>query len=72
MLAEITTLAGDLGVNISDLEIAHSAEGERGVLVLVVDADGSDASADGPGRPRLPLHGPEPRMTRAPSVMAAG
>jgi prephenate dehydrogenase len=42
VLAEITTLAGDLGVNISDLEIAHSAEGERGVLVLVVDADGSD------------------------------
>jgi prephenate dehydrogenase len=41
VLAEITTLAGDLGVNIADLEIAHSAEGERGVLVLVVDADGS-------------------------------
>ncbi len=42
VLAEITTLAGDLGVNIADLEIAHSAEGERGVLVLVVDADGSE------------------------------
>jgi prephenate dehydrogenase len=42
VLSEITTLAGDLGVNIADLEIAHSAEGERGVLVLVVDADGSD------------------------------
>jgi prephenate dehydrogenase len=42
VLAEITTLAGDLGVNIADLEIAHSAEGERGVLVLVVDAGGSD------------------------------
>ncbi len=41
VLAEITTLAGDLSVNIADLEIAHSAEGERGVLVLVVDADGS-------------------------------
>ncbi|HTX62063.1 MAG TPA: prephenate dehydrogenase/arogenate dehydrogenase family protein, partial [Acidimicrobiales bacterium] len=39
VLAEITTLAGSLGVNISDLEIAHSAEGERGVLVLVVPAD---------------------------------
>lgn len=37
VLAEITTLAGDLGVNISDLEIAHSAEGDHGVLVLVVD-----------------------------------
>jgi prephenate dehydrogenase len=42
VLAEITTLAGDLGVNIADLEIAHSAEGERGVLVLVVDADGAE------------------------------
>jgi prephenate dehydrogenase len=39
VVAEITTLAGDLGVNISDLEIAHSAEGDRGVLVLIVDAD---------------------------------
>ncbi|MGH9029970.1 MAG: prephenate dehydrogenase/arogenate dehydrogenase family protein, partial [Acidimicrobiales bacterium] len=29
VLAEITTLAGDMGVNIADLEIAHSAEGER-------------------------------------------
>jgi prephenate dehydrogenase len=42
VLAEITTLAGDLGVNIADLEIAHSAEGERGVLVLVVDAEGAE------------------------------
>ena len=39
VLAEITTLAGSLAVNISDLEIAHSAEGERGVLVLVVGAE---------------------------------
>jgi prephenate dehydrogenase len=39
VLAEITTLAGDLAVNILDLEIAHSAEGDRGVLVLVVGAD---------------------------------
>ena len=42
VLAETTTLAGDLGVNICDLEIAHSAEGERGVLVLVVDAEGAE------------------------------
>jgi prephenate dehydrogenase len=42
VLAEVTTLAGNLGVNIADLEIAHSAEGERGVLVLVVDAEGAD------------------------------
>ena len=37
VLAEVTTLAGELSVNIADLEIAHSAEGERGVLLLVVD-----------------------------------
>jgi prephenate dehydrogenase len=37
-LAFVTTRAGELGVNIADLEIAHSAEGERGVLILVVDA----------------------------------
>jgi prephenate dehydrogenase len=42
VLAEITTLAGDLGVNISDFEIAHSAEGDRGVVVVVVDADASE------------------------------
>lgn len=36
-LAEITTLAAELGVNIFDLEIAHSVEGDRGVLVLTVD-----------------------------------
>ena len=46
VLAEITTLAGDLGVNIADLEIAHSAEGERGVLVLVVDADAASRLSD--------------------------
>jgi prephenate dehydrogenase len=42
VLAEVTTLAGDLGVNIEDLEIAHSSEGERGVLLLVIDARSSD------------------------------
>lgn len=47
VLAEITTLAGSLGVNISDLEIAHSAEGERGVLVLVVAAEQSSVLQEG-------------------------
>ena len=42
VLAEITTLAGELGVNIHDLEIAHSSEGDRGVLLLVVDAASAD------------------------------
>ena len=38
MLAEVTTLAAELGVNIADLEIAHSAEGNRGVLIMLVEA----------------------------------
>ncbi len=38
VLADVTTLAAELGVNLFDLEIAHSVEGDRGVLVLVVDA----------------------------------
>jgi prephenate dehydrogenase len=41
-LAEVTTLASELGVNIEDIEIVHSAEGERGVLVIVVDAGRAD------------------------------
>lgn len=41
VLAEVTTLAGALDVNIADLEIAHSSEGERGVLILVVEAGAS-------------------------------
>ena len=43
VLAEVTTLAGRLGVNIADLEIAHSIEGGAGVLVLVVAAEGAEA-----------------------------
>ncbi len=37
VLAEITSLAADAGSSIYDIEIAHSAEGPRGVLILVVD-----------------------------------
>ncbi len=43
VLAEITMLAGRLGVNIADLEIAHSMESEGGVLVMVVAAEGVEA-----------------------------
>ncbi len=42
VVAEVTTLAGELSVNIEDLEIAHSSEGDRGVLVLLVDARASE------------------------------
>ncbi len=37
-MAEITSLAADAGISIYDIEIAHSAEGPRGVLILVVDS----------------------------------
>lgn len=37
-LSGITTLATDLDVNIYDIEIDHSAEGTKGLLVLIVDA----------------------------------
>ncbi len=47
VLAEVTTLAGRLGVNVVDVEIAHSLEGGAGVLVLVVAADDADAFDDG-------------------------
>lgn len=49
VVAEITTLAGDQGINILDLEIAHSSEGDQGVLVLVVDAEGADRLKDALG-----------------------
>ncbi len=38
VLAEITTLATELDVSIADIEIAHSAEGREGVLILLVEA----------------------------------
>ncbi|HLH46758.1 MAG TPA: prephenate dehydrogenase/arogenate dehydrogenase family protein [Acidimicrobiales bacterium] len=38
VLAEVTTLLAEVGVNVYDIELAHSAEGERGVLVMVVSA----------------------------------
>ncbi|MCB1014634.1 MAG: prephenate dehydrogenase [Acidimicrobiales bacterium] len=37
-LAEVTTLATELDVNIADLELAHSAEGDKGVLLLLVES----------------------------------
>ena len=40
-LARITSLTTDVGVNIFDLEIAHSVEGGQGVAILVVNAEAS-------------------------------
>jgi prephenate dehydrogenase len=45
VLAEITSLAADAGIGIYDIEIAHSAEGPRGVLILVVDGADADTLA---------------------------
>ncbi len=39
VLAEVTTVLSSIGVNVFDLEIAHSSEGPSGVLVLSIDAD---------------------------------
>jgi prephenate dehydrogenase len=36
VIAEVTTLATETGVNVVDLEIAHSSEGPRGVLILLI------------------------------------
>lgn len=46
VLAEITTVLGELGVNIWDLEIAHSAEGDRGVLVMAITAQESERARE--------------------------
>ena len=40
--AEVFTLAGELDVNIFDFEVAHSPEGDFGVMVLVVGAAQAD------------------------------
>jgi len=49
VLAELTSVAGDLGINIYDIEIAHSPEGPRGVLLLVVDAEDAAKLREGVG-----------------------
>ncbi|MEZ5274631.1 MAG: ACT domain-containing protein [Ilumatobacteraceae bacterium] len=36
--AEVFTLAAELGVNIASFEVVHSVEGNRGVAVVLVDA----------------------------------
>ena len=46
-LAAITGLAAELDVNIFDLEIAHSAEGPTGVIVLLIDTDATDVLRGG-------------------------
>ncbi len=47
VLAEITTLATELDVSIADIEIAHSAEGREGVLIVLVEAELGPRLVDG-------------------------
>jgi len=41
-IAEVTTLVSELGVNMYDLETVHSAEGDRGLFVFLVEAGSAD------------------------------
>jgi len=63
VLAQVTTIAGELGVNIEDLEIVHSQYRPRGVLILTVGADEAERvrgslSEHGFGLSKGSRHGP--------------
>jgi prephenate dehydrogenase len=45
--AEVFTLAAQLGVNVFDFEVAHSAEGTRGVIIAVVAATNAEVYRGG-------------------------
>jgi len=57
--AEVFTLAAELGVNTANFEVAHSVEGDRGVLVMVVDVSSVDVFRGG-----LIARGFKPAITR--------
>jgi len=40
--AEVFTLASELGVNVADFEVYHSAEGAKGIMILLIEATASD------------------------------
>lgn len=46
-LAGITMLATELDISIADIEIAHSVEGDEGVVILLVEAANGDRLRDG-------------------------
>ncbi len=46
-IAAIATLATELDVNIHDLELTHSGEGRRGIMILLTDADARDLLVGG-------------------------
>jgi prephenate dehydrogenase len=45
VLAEVTAIASEANLNIYDLEIAHSQEGNSGVLIMVLDQHGAHTLA---------------------------
>ncbi|MFA5774415.1 MAG: prephenate dehydrogenase/arogenate dehydrogenase family protein [Ilumatobacteraceae bacterium] len=45
--AEVFTLAAKLGVNVANFEVVHSVEGERGILVVVIDKSSQDVFRGG-------------------------
>lgn len=47
VIAEVATLASELSINIADIEVAHSSEGDRGVLMLLVDRERAEAFRTG-------------------------
>jgi prephenate dehydrogenase len=46
VLAQVTTLAADLDVNIFNLDIPHSIEGDKGVLTITIDARAAERVVD--------------------------
>jgi len=46
VIARVASAASDLGVSMLDVEIAHSIEGDRGVLIVVVAQDHAEAYAE--------------------------
>lgn len=45
--AEVFTLAAELGVNTANFEVSHSVEGDRGILVMIVEASSVDVFRGG-------------------------
>ena len=45
-LARVVEIAGDADVNVYDIEIAHGSEGDRGVLIMVVEDDAAGPFVD--------------------------
>jgi prephenate dehydrogenase len=46
VIAEVTTLAAEMDVNIFNVDMAHSVEGDSGVFIITIDAQASDRLCD--------------------------